>query len=76
MPCGITEREVQYQARAQNILDVLDPSYIPPNQKARDLFVEQQKFMYVVFEKTLYTDKEKALVRSYQSTFDTFCDLW
>ena len=26
--------------------------------------------MYAVFEKTLLTDKDKALVRQYQSTFD------
>lgn len=34
------------------------------------LFLEQQKFMYAVFEKTLLTDKGKALVRAYQHTFD------
>ena len=34
------------------------------------LFLEQQKFMYAVFEKTLLTDKGKALVRAYQQTFD------
>jgi len=58
------------QARAQDISNVLDPSYIPLNQEARDLFFEKQKFMYAVFEKTLLTNKGKALVRHYQSSFD------
>jgi hypothetical protein len=35
-----------------------------------ELFVEKQKFMYAVFEKTLLTDKGKALVRYYGPTFD------
>ena len=68
------------QARAQDISIVLDPNYAPPNQEARDLFIEHQKFMYVVFEKTLLTDKGKALVWHYQTSFDaqaiyrnTFC---
>ena len=63
-------RSTVSQARAQDIAHVLDPSYIPQNQAARDLFVEQQKFMYAVFEKTLLTDKGKALVRQHQHTFD------
>ena len=58
------------QARAQDIDVVLDPSYIPTSQDERQLFLEQQKFMYAVFEKTLLTDKGKALVRTYQHTFD------
>ncbi len=39
------------QARAQDIAHVLDPTYIPPTHEARELFIEQQKFMYAVFEK-------------------------
>ena len=34
------------------------------------LFDEKQKFMYAVFEKTLLTDKGKALVCQYQHSFD------
>lgn len=58
------------QARAQDIDVVLNPSYVPTTQEETHLFLEQQKFMYAVFEKTLLTDKGKALVRSYQHTFD------
>ena len=63
-------RSTVAQARAQNISNAIDLNYIPPNQKARDMFIEQQKFMYAVFEKTLFTSKGKALVRHYQSSFD------
>ena len=63
-------RSTTAQARAQDISNVLDPNYVPPNQEARDLFIEQQKFMYAVFEKTLLTDKGKALVRHYQTSYD------
>ena len=58
------------QARAQDIAQVLDPTYVPSTHEERELFLEQQKFMYAVFEKTLLTDKGKALVRQYQHTFD------
>ena len=34
------------------------------------LFDEKQKYMYAVFEKTLLTDKGKALVRAYQCKYD------
>ncbi len=34
------------------------------------LFEEKQKFMYAVFEKTLLTDKGKALVRQHQQSFN------
>ena len=63
-------RSTTAQARAQDIADVLDPTYAPPSPDDIALFVEKQKFMYAVFEKTLQTDKGKALVRHYQETFD------
>ena len=63
-------RGLTAQARAQGIADVLDPSYLPTTQETIELFQEQLKFMYAVFEKTLLTDKGKALVRYYQQTFD------
>ena len=34
------------------------------------MFLEQQKFRYAVCEKTLLTNKGKALVRHYQLSFD------
>src|SRR5688572_19189780 len=59
------------QARAQDIVEVLDPAYyIPATADDAALFLEKQKFMYAVFEKTLHTDKGKALVRKHQLSFD------
>ena len=58
------------QARAQDLAHVLEHTYKPTGQDELELFQEKQKFMYAVFEKTLLTDKGKALVRQYQSTFD------
>ena len=63
-------RSTTAQARAQDISNVLDSNYVPLSQEARDLFIEQQKFMYAVFEKTLLTDKGKALVQHYQTSYD------
>jgi hypothetical protein len=50
------------QARAQDISEVLDATYVPNTPAAIELFLEKQKFIYAVFEKTLLTDKGKALV--------------
>ena len=58
------------QARAQDVEEVLDPSYLPTTSDEISLFGEKQKYMYAVFEKTLLTDKGKALVRFYQKTYD------
>ena len=58
------------QAKAQDISNALDPNYVSPNQKTKDLFIEQQKFMYAIFEKTLLTDKGKTLVWHYQTFYD------
>ena len=54
-------RSTTAQIRVQEVSDVLDPNYIPPNQEARDLFIKQHKFMYAVFKKPLFTNKGKAL---------------
>jgi len=58
------------QARAQDIIEVLDPLYTPKMVDDMHLFLEKQKFMYAVFEKTLLTDKGKALVCQNQQSFD------
>lgn len=56
------QRATMAQARAQDVSEVLDPSYKPTNPAESMLFDEKQKYMYAVFEKTLLTDKGKALV--------------
>src|SRR5687768_10090171 len=58
------------QARAQDVEQILDPLYAPTTADETNLFEEKQKYMYAVFEKTLLTDKGKALVRSYQKTYN------
>ena len=58
------------QARAQDVEQVLDPSYVPSSADEISLFEEKQKYMYAVFEKTLLTDKGKALVRAFQKTYN------
>jgi hypothetical protein len=64
------QRSTIAQARAQDLSDVLDPLFVPTTPDDIELFIERQKFMYAVFEKNLLTDKGKALVRLYGSTFD------
>ena len=58
------------QARAQDLDDVLSISYVPTTKEEILLFNEKKQFMYAVFEKTLLTDKGKALVRAHQSSYD------
>ena len=64
------ERATMAQARAQDVADILDPNYSPKTQEETALFDEKQKYMYAVFEKTLLTDKGKALVRAHQRKYD------
>src|SRR5687768_17395128 len=63
-------RSTVAQARAQDIIDVLNPAYIPSTVEDIQLFGEKQKFMYAVFEKTLLIDKGKALVCQNQQSFN------
>lgn len=58
------------QARAQDIIEVLDTTYTPKTVEDMHLFIEKQKFMYAVFKKTLLTNKGKALVCQNQHSFD------
>ena len=64
------ERATMAQARAQDVADVLDSNYSPSSVEETALFDEKQKYMYAVFEKTLLTDKGKALVRAHQRKYD------
>ena len=58
------------QACAQNVSKILDSSYKPNSTNETLLFDEKQKYMYAVFEKTLLTDKGKALVQNHQRKYD------
>jgi hypothetical protein len=58
------------QARAQDVSDVLDPTFSPSKPEDKLLFEEKQKYVYAIFEQKLQTDKGKALVREYETTSD------
>src|SRR5688500_11419784 len=45
------------QVRAQDVKQVLDPSYAPSTADETNLFGEKKKYMYAVLENTLLTDK-------------------
>ena len=64
------QRATMAQARAQDVADVLDPNYKPNTPAETMLFDKKQKYMYAVFEKTLLTDKGKALVRNHQRKYN------
>jgi hypothetical protein len=53
------------QARAQDVDDVLDPTFHPSKPEDKLLFEEKQKYVYAIFEQKLLTDKGKALVHEY-----------
>ena len=60
------------QARAQDVINVLDENFVPDHTDpdAVALFAEQQKYMYAVLDKTVQTDEGRAIVRTYEITYD------
>lgn len=63
-------RGVTNQARAQDVHEVIDSSYVPPTDEAKALFDAKQTYMYAVFEKVVQTDRGRAIVRQYEATYD------
>ena len=57
------------QARAQDVSEVLDPSYVPSTASDQELFTEKQKYVYAVLESKVLTDRGKAIVREFETTF-------
>ena len=59
-------------ARSQGVEEVCDPAFDSSTLSAEEqaLFIEKQKFMYSVFERTLQTDQGKSLVRDHEYNFD------
>ena len=53
------------EAKAQDLYDVINPSYTPHNEEEKLLFFEKEKFMTAMFRRTLQTDKGKAIVRKH-----------
>jgi hypothetical protein len=58
------------QACAQDVDDVLNPTFSPSKPEDNLLFEEKQKYLYAIFEQKLQTDKGNALVREYETTSD------
>jgi len=55
------------QARAQDVADILDTTYVPLTPADKDLFSEKQKYMFAVFERTLLTDVGKLFVHDHEN---------
>jgi len=64
------KRDLITTARAQNVDDVLDPTFTPTSAVDIELFQEKQKFMYQVFSNSCLTDQSKSIVRNYFQTYD------
>ena len=64
--------DTQFRANVatQGLSRVLDNTFIPKTYEDRALFQQQQHYLYAVFARVLKTDKGKAIVRKYKSTFD------
>ena len=63
-------RSFETQARAQDVYNVLDANYKPNTQEEKDLFIEQQKYVYAVLESKLLTDVGKSFVREHEKDFN------
>ena len=64
------QRQIITQARAQNVDQVLDSTYTAVLGPDLALFKEQQRYMYAVFERTVQTQKGKAIVRAHHKEGD------
>ena len=64
--------DTQFRAdvTTQGLSNILDPNYIPATYNDKMLFREQQHYMYAVLVHVLKTDKGKAIVRKYKSSYD------
>jgi hypothetical protein len=58
------------QARAQDVSQVLDASYVPTTDEETELFSEKQKYVYAVLEAKVLTDRGKAIVREHEEDFN------
>ena len=58
-------KDMQVQACAQGVDDVLDATYVPANADELALFTEKQKFVYAVLTKVVLTYQGKTIVRKH-----------
>jgi hypothetical protein len=57
-------------AKTHDMMEVLDPTYVPTNTDDIALFEAKQTFMYSVFEEHLQTDMGKTLVCTHELMLD------
>ncbi|MFM8622458.1 MAG: hypothetical protein ACKOB3_03670, partial [Holophagaceae bacterium] len=57
-------------ARAQDLADVINPSYVPSTAEERTVFDAKQQYVFSVFVKVLRTDEGKTLVRKHVTGFN------
>ena len=71
-------RSVTAHAKAQDVYEVLDPSFIPNDAEEQELFDAKQAFMFSVFNRVIHTDTGKTIVRRNETSGDAqqiFIDL-
>ena len=69
------KRKFINEARIQDVFEVLDPNYKPSNTEERDLLAKKREFVYGVFEKTIFTNNGKDVVRSHEKDVDA-TEVW
>ena len=63
-------RSFANQARAQDVMQVLDPSYVPVSIEDKELFDEKQKYVYAILEQKVLTDRGKGFIREHENDYD------
>jgi len=63
-------RSVISQARAHDVSDVFDRTYVPSTIDDATLFKEKQSFVYSMFNRCVQTDSGKSIVRDHEENYD------
>jgi hypothetical protein len=63
-------RSVISQARAHDVSDVFDRTYVPSTIDGATLFKEKQSFVYLMFNRCVQTDSGKSIVRDHEENYD------
>lgn len=60
-------------ARAQDLNELINPTYKPSNPDEKAVFEAKQQYLYAVFVQHLLTDEGKTLVRQHTTDYDAQC---
>jgi len=63
-------RSVISQARAHDVSDVFDRTYVPSTIDGATLFKEKQSFVYSMFNRCVQSDSGKSIVRDHEENYD------